>query len=157
MDEVNVLRQACCSLRYLFLKLVTIVPFRQAIAISSICNEVFRSMFLKPDSVVIISSGGTEWETARLLKFCNCWLTLVGRGTMYSFLKWKGGSFAWGIKCESRQVRCRGQWSLWVTSVFWHGCRCMSNRHMPFGNTGETLLSQYEETQATLQKIRRWL
>jgi len=30
------------------------VPFRQAITISSICNEVFRTMFLKPDTVVII-------------------------------------------------------------------------------------------------------
>jgi hypothetical protein len=30
----------------------------------------------------------------------------------------------------------------------------MTNRHNPIGNTVETLLSQHEETQARLQKIR---
>jgi hypothetical protein len=41
MDDVNVLRQACCAFRNLFLKLVKMDPFRQAITISSICNKVF--------------------------------------------------------------------------------------------------------------------
>jgi len=49
MDDVNVLRQACCAFRNLFLKLVKMDPFRQAIKISSICNKVFRTMFLKTD------------------------------------------------------------------------------------------------------------
>ena len=54
MDDVNVLRQACCALRNLFLKLVKMDPFREAITISSICNKVLRTMFLKPDAVGII-------------------------------------------------------------------------------------------------------
>ena len=33
-------------------------PFRQAIRISSICNQVFRTMFLKPVSVGIVPRGG---------------------------------------------------------------------------------------------------
>jgi len=33
-------------------------PFRQVVRISSICNQVFRTMFLKPDSVGIIPRGG---------------------------------------------------------------------------------------------------
>jgi hypothetical protein len=36
MDDVNVLRQAFCAFRNLFIKLVKIDPFRQAITISSI-------------------------------------------------------------------------------------------------------------------------
>jgi hypothetical protein len=36
--------------RNLFLKLVKTDPFRQAITISSICNKVLRTMFLKPGS-----------------------------------------------------------------------------------------------------------
>ena len=35
----------------------------------------------------------------------------------------------------------------------WHGCLCMPNRHKPIGNTGETLISRYEETTARLKKI----
>jgi hypothetical protein len=41
MDDVNVLRQACCAFINLFLKLVGMDPFRQALTISYICNNVF--------------------------------------------------------------------------------------------------------------------
>jgi len=82
IDDVNVLRKACCALRNFFLKLVKIDPFRQAITISSICNKLFRTMFLKPDTVGIIPRGGTEWETASVLKLFNSWRTLVERETM---------------------------------------------------------------------------
>jgi hypothetical protein len=41
MDDVNVLRQACCAFRNLFLKLVKMDPFREAITISSTCSKVF--------------------------------------------------------------------------------------------------------------------
>jgi hypothetical protein len=51
MDDVNVLRKACCAFRNLFLKLVKMVPFREAITISFICKKVFRTMFLKPDTL----------------------------------------------------------------------------------------------------------
>ena len=45
LDDVNVLRQACCAFINLFLKLVKMDHFRQVITISSICNKVFRTMF----------------------------------------------------------------------------------------------------------------
>jgi len=45
MDDVNVLREACCAFINLFLKLVKMDPFREAITISSICNKVFRTIF----------------------------------------------------------------------------------------------------------------
>jgi hypothetical protein len=57
-DEVNVLRQACFAFRNVFLKLVEMDPFRQAVTISSICNKVFRTKFLKPDTIGIIPKGG---------------------------------------------------------------------------------------------------
>ena len=40
MDDVNVLRQACCAFRNLFLNLVKMDHFLQAIKMS-ICNNVF--------------------------------------------------------------------------------------------------------------------
>jgi hypothetical protein len=90
MDDVNLLRQTYCALRNLFLKLVNMDPFRQAITISSICNKVFRTMFLKTDSVGIILRGATVWETASLLKNFNGWRTLVGRVTMLLMLEMEG-------------------------------------------------------------------
>ena len=58
MGDINIMRQACCAFRNLVSKFVNIDPFRQAITISSICNEVFRTKFLKPDSVGIILRAG---------------------------------------------------------------------------------------------------
>jgi hypothetical protein len=49
IEDVSVLREAGCAFRNLFLKLVKIDPFRHALTISSICNKVFGTMFLKPD------------------------------------------------------------------------------------------------------------
>ena len=57
-DDVIVLRQACCAFRNLFLKLVKMDHFRQAITILSIRNKVFRAIFLKPNTVGIIPRRG---------------------------------------------------------------------------------------------------
>jgi len=40
MDDVNVLRQACCTIRNFFLKLVKMYCAGEAITISSNCNRV---------------------------------------------------------------------------------------------------------------------
>ena len=90
MDDVKVLRQECCAFRNLFLKLVKVDPFRQAITISSICNKVFRTTFLKPDFVGIIPRGGYRMVNASLLRLLNRWRTLVGRVTIL-FLPVMGG------------------------------------------------------------------
>jgi hypothetical protein len=58
MDNVNVLRMACCDFRNLLLNLVKRDPFRQALTMSSICNETFRTHFLKADTVGIIPRSG---------------------------------------------------------------------------------------------------
>ena len=71
MDDVNVLRQACCAFRNLFLKLVKMDTFREAITISSICNKVFRTMYLKPDAVGIIPRAGYRMGIVSLLKVFN--------------------------------------------------------------------------------------
>jgi hypothetical protein len=78
LDDVNVLRQACCAFRNLFLKLVKMDPFRQAITISSICNMVFRTMLLKPDTVVIIPRAGYRMGDRQSVEALQ-WLAYIGR------------------------------------------------------------------------------
>ena len=83
MDDVNVLRQACCAFRNLFLKLVKIDPFREAIKISSICNKVFRTMFLKPDAVGITRRAGYRMGIVSLLKVFNGWRIWDGHAKLF--------------------------------------------------------------------------
>ena len=78
MDDVNVLRHACCAFRNLFLKLVKMDPFRQAITISSICNKVFRTVFLKPDTVGIIPRAGYRMGHRQSVEALQ-WLAYIGR------------------------------------------------------------------------------
>jgi len=78
MDDVNVLRQACCAFRISFLKLVKMDPFREAITISSICNKVFRNKFLKPDAVGIIPRAGYRMGDRQSIEGLQ-WLAYMGR------------------------------------------------------------------------------
>ena len=83
MDDVNVFRQACCAFRNLFFKLVKMDPFRQAITVSSICNKVFRTMFLKPDAVGLSREPVTVWEIVSLLKVFNGWRIWDGHAKLF--------------------------------------------------------------------------
>jgi len=78
MDDVNVLRQACCAFRNLFLKLVKMDTFREAITISSICNKVFRTMFLKPDAVGIVPRASYRMGDRQSIEGLQ-WLPYMGR------------------------------------------------------------------------------
>jgi len=75
--DVNVLRKACCAFRNLFLKMIKMDPFREAIAISSVCNKVFRTMLLKPHAVGIIPRADYRMGIISLLKVIKKSKTLV--------------------------------------------------------------------------------
>ena len=78
MDDVKVLRQARCAFRKLRLKLVKIDPFREANTMSSICNMVFCTMFLKPDTVSIIPIAGYRMGNSQSFEALQC-LAYIGR------------------------------------------------------------------------------
>ena len=53
-------------------------PFRQALTISSLCNKVFRTMFLKPDTVGIIPRGGYRLSDRQSIEAFQ-WLAYIGQ------------------------------------------------------------------------------
>ena len=148
MDDVNVLRQACCAFRNLFLKLVKRDPFRQAITISSICNKVFRTMFLIRDSVGIIPRGGYGMGDRQSVEALQ-WLAYIG-WTRNNVTHAENGREVHLPRVPNVKVDgyCEDTKEVFeYLGCFWHGCTCMPNRHKPFGKTEETLLSRYEETE----------
>jgi hypothetical protein len=78
MDDMNVLRQACCAFRNLFLKLVKMDPFREAITISSIWNKIFRTMFLKPDTAAIFPTASYRMGDRQFVDALQ-WLACIER------------------------------------------------------------------------------
>jgi len=157
MDDMNVLRQACCAFRNLFLKLIKMDPFREAITITSICNKVFRTMFLKPDAVGIILRAGYRMGDRQSIEGLE-WLAYMGRTRKIIHAGNGREVHLAGVPNVKVDDYCRETNEIFeYVGCFWHGCLCMPNRHKPIGNTEETLESRYEETMARLQKIRRWL
>ena len=129
-------------------------PFRQAITISSICNKVFRKMFLKPDTVCIIPREGTEWKTASLLKLFNGGCKLVGRWTVLLMQEMERTLIYLGYQMWKATGTVQGTMnSLSTLRVFGMGVDVCPIDINPSA-TLEKLLFRYEETQGSLQKIR---
>ena len=57
-SDVDILRRCCLRFRDLFLNTTGVDPFATCITIASACNRVFRSKFLKPDTIAIIPPQG---------------------------------------------------------------------------------------------------
>jgi len=92
MEDVSVLRQACCAFRNLFLKLVKMHPFSEAITILSICNVVLRNMFVKSDTSNYPESW-LPWGIISLLRVINGWPIFDGLKTL--FMPVMGGKSIW--------------------------------------------------------------
>ena len=158
MDDVIVLRQACSMFRILFLKLVKMDPFRQSITIWSICNKVFRTMFLKPDTVCIIQRAWNRMGDRQSVEALQ-WVAYVGQ-TRYNIthagnvrevhLPGVPNVKVDGYCAETRKV-------FENLGCIWHGCLCMPNRHKPINKTDETLLSRYVDTSEVAENKRRRL
>ena len=132
MDDVNVLRQARCAFRRLFLKLVKMHPFRQAITILSICNKVFWTMFLKSDSVGIIPRGGYRMGDRKSVEALQ-WLAYIGR-TRNNVTHAGNGKEVHLARVPNVKFDVYSQEKNEVfeyLGCFWQGCPCMPNPHKP--------------------------
>ena len=57
-DDVTVLRQACRVFRREFLQFGNIDVFHESVTIASACNKVLCKLFLKPETIGLIPTGG---------------------------------------------------------------------------------------------------
>jgi hypothetical protein len=73
-SEVDILKRACLTFRQLFLEMTFgdghggIDPFQKCITIASACNLVFRTKFLRPDTIGIIPAQGYRHEEKHSIK-----------------------------------------------------------------------------------------
>jgi hypothetical protein len=57
-DDVTVLRQACIVFRREFIEIGNVDVFTESVTIASACNKVLRKLFLKPNTIGLIPTGG---------------------------------------------------------------------------------------------------
>jgi hypothetical protein len=65
-DHVTVLRQACQALKCEFKVIGKIDVYQESITIDSECNKVFRKLFLQPNTIGLIPTGGYKAHLARV-------------------------------------------------------------------------------------------
>jgi len=153
MDDDNVLRQAGCAFRNLFLNWSN-GPLSSTQYNTSICNKVFRTMFLKPDSVVVIPRGGYRmWDRQSVEAFqCLAYISWTRNTDSYAsngmevHLAGVPNAKVNGYCEETNEV-------FEYLGCFWHGCLCMSKRHKPIAKTEENMQNRIEKTKTRLQKI----
>jgi hypothetical protein len=81
-DDVTVLRQACQAFRRDFKEIGKIDVYRESITIASACNKVFRELFLRPDTIGLIPTGGYTGNvryTKKALMWFACKEQIEGR------------------------------------------------------------------------------
>ena len=72
--DVDILRRACVTFRQLFLEMTSayghrgVDPFQKCITITSACNLVFRTKFLRHDTIDIIPAQGYHQEEKHSIK-----------------------------------------------------------------------------------------
>jgi hypothetical protein len=73
-SDVDILRRACLTFRHMFWEMTSgdghrdIDPFQECITIASVCNLVFRTKFLRPDTIGIIPAQGYRQEEKHSIK-----------------------------------------------------------------------------------------
>jgi len=67
-SDVDILRRCCLKFREDFIDVTGLDPFERSITIASACNLVFRTNFLKPDSIALIPHHGYTPEHRQSVK-----------------------------------------------------------------------------------------
>jgi hypothetical protein len=115
---------------------------------------VFRTIFLKPDSVGINPTEGYRMGDRQSFEAFQ-WLAYIGQTRNNVTHAGNGREVhLHGVPNVKGDGYCEETNEVFeYLGCFWHGCPCMPNRHKPIGKNEETLLSRYEETEARLKKI----
>ena len=57
-SDVDILKRGVLTFRKLFIDLTNVDPFKKSITIASLCQLVFRTLFMKPDTIPLIQDSG---------------------------------------------------------------------------------------------------
>ncbi|XP_071503405.1 uncharacterized protein [Diadema antillarum] len=154
-SDVQILMEGCMAFRTLFMKVTgNIDPFKN-ITIASACNTVFRTKFLKPNSIGLIPTHGYRWKDRHSLLALK-WLEWISHQNDVCINHARNGG-------EHRIGRFRVDGYDRTTNTIyeflgdlWHGCpRCYPRRDVVLPGSDETVQDVYDRTMYRLNVIRK--
>ena len=129
-SDVKILMDGCLKFRDEFVGLTTIDPFRDGVTIASVCNLVYRTLFLKEESIGIIPRNNytrKNKQSSLALGYLQ-WLS-AERG-YEDLLHVENGGEAVICGCPVDGYSPSRNLVLQVHGCFWHGC----SKCFPDGN-----------------------
>lgn len=161
-QDVNILRRACILFRQEFLDCSKVCPFSDCTTIASTCLRVFRTNYLKENTIGIIPRNGYRMTNKQSVKALN-WLSwmerVLDRKIQFSArgkeLRLPEGFLVDGFsssrngKDQSIVLQYHGCW--------FHGCPlCFKfNRDAKFMGGRDTIEDKFQQTMRISQKIKR--
>jgi hypothetical protein len=153
-DDVTALRQACQVFRNEFMRDGNIDVFQEYITIASACNKVLRRLFLKPDTIGLIPTGG---YTGNII-YSRKAMTWLVYGEQKDGCRIQHGRNGREYRCPELPNLSVGRFCAETKTVYefngsyWHGHSCQPFRDVPT-LAGDTLAERYEQTMARLAQI----
>ena len=142
-SDVDILQRACGVFRKLFRAYSGLEPFRNSLTISSACNRVYRTNFLRKGEIALIPARG-HWR-GNQSSIALCWLTHESERLGVP-IKHRGTEGE--VRLLGRPVDGLHGETVWnFLGCFWHGCpRCYTQRDVKNTVNGQTMMSLHNET-----------
>ena len=126
-SDVDILHKCCLLYREMFRKETDIDPFNKALTIASYCQEVYRTNFLKKDTIAIFNND-RQWKIKQS-NVAVTWLSYISeKEDLYIKHVRNGGEkrvgpYSLDGYCEETNTAYEFQ------GCFWHGCpECFKDR-----------------------------
>ena len=142
-SDVDILQRACGVFRKLFRDYSGLEPFRNSLTISSACNRVYRTNFLRKNEVALIPARGV-WR-GNQSSIALCWLTYESERLNLP-IKHRGTSGE--VRILGRLVDGLYGATVWnFLGCFWHGCpRCYTQRDLKNTVNDRTMMDLLNDT-----------
>ena len=153
LSDVELLRRGCLAFRKEFLSTTEEDPFENCLTISMACMRVFRTKFLKPNTIALVPHGGynNDTQSTKALK----WLKWMEHrdGTRLRHARTEGGEKHFGpYKVDGWDETSKTAYEFY--GCLWHGCPvCFPQRDQHLPRSEKTVEDAYEE----LNRRRAWL
>jgi hypothetical protein len=153
-SDVDILRRACLTFRQLFLEMTStdghrgIDPFQKCITIASTCNLVFRTKFLRPDTIGIIPAQGYRQDEKHSIKAMQ-WIKYLSttEGVCIQHARNGGEKEIGPYRVDGYYENENGQqYVLEFNGKFWHGCLHCYNDSTVNPVNGMTMGDLYQRT-----------
>ena len=156
--DVHILEQACVKFRKLFMSITSmddykgIDPFKHSVTLAAACNLVYRSLYLKPETIALLPPQGFQPEKAFSVKALqwlhyesvtrNCHIRHACNGGEVKI----GGHYVDGWCEDTRTV-------FEYFGCIWHGCKCMGPQTKNKINQ-KSMSTLYQHTMKKLEKLK---